>query len=476
VETIPLDMSIELVEGTRHTWQVLLQFIREARETIDFTAMYWRLLHIKKKTNSSWAYDRGAEVYAALRSAAERGVKLRALCGAGLSDHKEIEDIQRDYPDQVSFQTYDALTWYGGGIMHMKFWIFDDTRGLITSANMDWKSLAQVKELGIAFEGPPNFLAVKDLQLYFDRWWAWTAQDVLHEIFSEVSCENNIEGVCPYRMHFDQYMDMERRVPCFSWDGKHTGAEGPICDNPMASVGQTAYNLANPMPLVLNGTKGSTVLTCSPPAVCDTPQPAYSHFAPAPPGRTWDGDALVQTILGAKTHVNLSVMNFIQADYDCAWWPALSDALLAKVARGVQVRLLLSKWKHTSKAIPDYLLSLQTSAQAVASKARRAHPSASLEIRYYEVPGWQGATGKNDDPYASFSRVNHGKYIVTDNRFNVGTSNMEWGYFYKTAGLSFNSDHPLLRAQLTATFERDWDSEYAKPWATHLSGDWLFTV
>ncbi|CAK0845647.1 unnamed protein product [Prorocentrum cordatum] len=25
-----------------------------------------------------------------------------------------------------------------------EFWIFDDTRGMITSANMDWKSLSQV--------------------------------------------------------------------------------------------------------------------------------------------------------------------------------------------------------------------------------------------------------------------------------------------------------------------------------------------
>ncbi|CAK0845648.1 unnamed protein product [Prorocentrum cordatum] len=169
-------------------------------------------------------------------------------------------------------------------------------------------------------------------------------------------------------------------------------------------------------------------------------------------------------------------MNFIPADFDCAWWPALNDALLAKVARGVQVRLLLSKWKHTSTFIPDYLHSLQISAQAVASKAQLSNPGGSLEIRFFEVPGWQGATGKDEDPYVDYSRVNHGKYIVTDRRFNIGTSNMEWGYFYKTAGLSFNSDHPLLRAQLTAAFERDWGSEYAVPWATRLVGDWLFSV
>ncbi|CAK0864658.1 unnamed protein product, partial [Prorocentrum cordatum] len=137
VETIPLDTSTELVEGGRHTWEVLLQFIREAREKIDFTppsAMYWRLLHRKEKKNASWAYDRGAEVHAALRSAAGRGVKLRALCGAGLDDHsedhREIEDLQGEYPDFISFQIYDPRTWYGGGIQHMKAHVCLGTRML----------------------------------------------------------------------------------------------------------------------------------------------------------------------------------------------------------------------------------------------------------------------------------------------------------------------------------------------------------
>merc|ERR1719343_1007674 len=87
-------------------------------------------------------------------------------------------------------------------------------------------------------------------------------------------------------------------------------------------------------------------------------------------------------------------MNFIPAGYDSAWWPALNDPLLAKVARGVQVRLLLSRWRHTSKFIPDYLQSLQTAAEAVVSKARRAYPSGSFEIRFYEVAGRHGREGR----------------------------------------------------------------------------------
>jgi len=337
--------------------------------------------------------------------------------------------------------------------MHMKAWIFDDTRALITSSNTDWKSLSQVKEMGVAVEGPPGFLVVQDLQLYFDRWWRWTSEEV-SDSFPE-----------PRRRIFDPYLQLARRVPCFSAAGTQTlDARGPTCANPMASSGGTAYNLESPMPLVLNGTKGLTLLTCSPPEVCDTPRDAYSQFAAPLPGRTWDGNAVIQTLLTAQTHINLTVMDFLpSAMYDSckgAWWPALNDAILAKLAQGVQVRLLISRWAHTFDHMADYLNALDKTAQAVVDGA--PVKGGSFEIRMFELPGWQNATDRPGAPYPSFSRVNHAKYIVTDHRFNVGTSNMEWSYYHNTAGTSFNSDHPLLRKQLAAAFARDWSSDYAK--------------
>jgi phospholipase D3/4 len=65
--------------------------------------------------------------------------------------------------------------------------------------------------------------------------------------------------------------------------------------------------------------------------------------------------------------------------------------------------------------------------------------------------------------WPAFTRVNHAKYIVTDSRINVGTSNMEWGYFYNTAGASFNTDSSAALAQLQEIFDRNWNSPYAEP-------------
>merc|ERR1719216_613714 len=75
----------------------------------------------------------------------------------------------------VTAQLYNATMWYGNCIMHQKFWTFDDNRAVLGSANTDWLSLTQVKEMGVAFDGPAGFSIVNDLQAYFDRWWFWTS-------------------------------------------------------------------------------------------------------------------------------------------------------------------------------------------------------------------------------------------------------------------------------------------------------------
>lgn len=48
--------------------------------------------------------------------------------------------------------------------------------------------------------------------------------------------------------------------------------------------------------------------------------------------------------------------------------------------------------------------------------------------------------------YPDFTRVNDGKYVVSDVRAHVATSNLVWDYFYVTAGLASGLTHlPLFR-------------------------------
>lgn len=71
-----------------------------------------------------------------------------------------------------------------------------------------------------------------------------------------------------------------------------------------------------------------------------------------------------------------------------------------------------------------------------------------------------------------FARVNHNKYMVTDNTAYIGTSNWSGDYFINTAGIAFvlhdpvfdrNETHNTIRRQLQDIFERDWNSDYAHP-------------
>ncbi len=148
------------------------------------------------------------------------------------------------------------------------------------------------------------------------------------------------------------------------------------------------------------------------------------------------------------------------------WWPTLIDAVLAVAyAKPVSVRILASYWEHTAAEQPAAMR--QLAAGMAACKAARQRCLGSLEVREYYVPGWNATTpswppGAPTAAWPSFSRVNHAKFIVSDSRANIGTSNWEWGYFHNTAGASFNTNASALVASVQGVFDRDWESPYAR--------------
>lgn len=70
---------------------------------------------------------------------------------------------------------------------------------------------------------------------------------------------------------------------------------------------------------------------------------------------------------------------------------------------------------------------------------------------------------KTGNIFPDFTRVNHGKYAVSDVRAHIGTSNLVWDYFYTTAGMSFGAYNPAIVSQLQEIFDADWNSPYAVP-------------
>ena len=454
VESVPTGLEdLRGTPGVKYTEDVLVDLTGRAKLTIDLTAMYWALTPdptsddergFTEKQFEQLGANSGRVLFQALRDAAERGVKIRILESPGFSGQKqESETLREEFREQVKIHSISMGDWYGGsGIMHQKIWIFDSENLYLGSANMDWKSISQVKEMGIAVENCPQLC--EDAKSYFEAWWDFSA---LTPASAEV---------------FDPIVRIDRRVPPWSRLVPLSKRQG----SPLAGTKySTTYNAQNPLAFKIGEQRGGAFLTGSPEEILGS-------------GRAWDGDGLVYTIDDARRSVSVSVMDFsptalfsrksagppvgdegVIPNDTPVWWPRLIDALLAAVlTRKIYVRLLVSKWAHTSSLIEPALRALQATADA--GRADKNMSTGQLEIKLFVIPGWDSTTG-NSRKFPGHTRVNHTKYIVTDRRINIGTSNMTWDYFASTAGSSFNTDHPELVRTLQAVFDRDWASTYA---------------
>jgi len=181
VESIPKGLEdLRGTSGIQYTEDVLVRLARQARYKIDLTAMYWNLLPDPNSADESgfsqeqfaaMGADTGRALLDALRDAAARGVRIRILESPGFSTTSKPESaaLRNEFPNGVELYEVDMSAWYGGsGIMHQKLWIFDDQHIYLGSANMDWKSIMQVKEMGIAMENCPVLAA--DAVKYFEGW------------------------------------------------------------------------------------------------------------------------------------------------------------------------------------------------------------------------------------------------------------------------------------------------------------------
>ena len=78
----------------------------------------------------------------------DRGVQLKIAQNAPSqsSPNTDTEYLAKKANAQVRSLNFAALV--GAGILHTKLWIIDRKHVYVGSANMDWRSLTQVKELG----------------------------------------------------------------------------------------------------------------------------------------------------------------------------------------------------------------------------------------------------------------------------------------------------------------------------------------
>ena len=420
VQSIPVgDFNIGLAPCARPTWEVLTNLAKSSKKSLDATAMYVDLLGLRDRELFSASQmkalggDRGYELFDAMRTAAHRGVAIRLLLGT-LQDPLNSTEVRTllEFPN-VQARQWDPTHWYGGGIMHAKVWVADARTAYIGSANSDWKSLAQVKELGLLLDGMHAAEGVDELASFFELFWRWA---------SPTFSTSRVTAWSP------TYQTTLTLPP---WDPAVPAATRGR--NPFASSRslRSRFDIKSPFPLP-GGASGF---------VSASPSGALAGV------RVADEDALVYTLRDATTSACLSVMDFLPASAYSGGhggapvhWPALTDAMLAAVyAKPLKMRLLVSFWAHTEATQVAAMRRLADGLAACAAGYTAC--AGTLEVRQYFVPGWNATANATAGVWPSFSRVNHAKYIVTDRRLNVGTSNWQWGYFHDTVaiGASLNA-------------------------------------
>lgn len=296
VESIPEGMAFGAGPAPNpSTFETWLELLGTATRSLDIASFYWTLTNEDTRTHEPSAAQ-GERILAELLRLPQRGVAVRVAVSAP-SAKAPLDDLQALERSGAAVRAVN-LPRLTGGILHTKFWLVDGVHLYIGSANMDWRSLTQVKELGAAVYNC-SCLA-KDLGKIFEAYWALGVPDA--------------------------------SIPA-PWPDNYS----------------TTFNVETPLELALNDTAAAVYFSSSPPALCAA-------------GRTQDLDALVAVIDAAEAFVDVAVMSYLPSTEFSRperFWPAIDDRLRKAVfERGVRVRLLAGCWPHSRAAMFPFLKSL----------------------------------------------------------------------------------------------------------------------
>nr|CDS30548.1 phospholipase d3 [Hymenolepis microstoma] len=375
--------------STSFAWDSL---IFQAKHNISIASFYWTMLR-DDVYNSSSAYQ-GEKIFNKLLEKSKE-INVTIVTSGPQATNNDLDQL---IAAGAKVKYLDVTKLLTAGVQHAKLWTVDNQHGYIGSANMDWRALTQVKELGIFFKGCPRLAS-----------------------------------------------DLSKIIGAFG----HVAEPGIVFPINWTSEFTTTYNRTNPMKLLLNGVPASVYISMSPPAF-------------RPPEREDDLDTIIHIIDSAQSFVYVAVMEFqalvkYYSGKPDAYWPDLSNALIrASLERGVEVRILVSHWAHTSPKLRHFMKAIRT---------LHGVNGASLRIRFFVVP-----VETPEQRAIPFARVNHNKYMVTDKTLYVGTSNWSGDYFKFTGGAGFvvecdedylsSTGAKCLRKELEEVFLRDWNSVY----------------
>ncbi|XP_072407202.1 5'-3' exonuclease PLD3-like isoform X3 [Chiloscyllium punctatum] len=299
VESIPIGLSFSK-GAPRHVsiYNGWVDLLDQANHTVEIAAFYFTLRGSDLSQGDPSA-SQGEQVFKQLAGLKSRGITLKIAVNSPQQSENDTDDLANSGAE-VRHVFLKNLT---GGIVHTKVWVVDGRHVYIGSANMDWRSLTQVKELGVVLSNC-SCLA-RDMDRIFGTYW---------------------------------YLGAEGAALPRRWPGRYTA---------LSSKEQ-------PLRLKLNGIEADVYVSSAPPSLCAS-------------GRTSDLSAILSVIDDAEAYVFISVMELVPLCQYCKpprFWSTIDDRLReAACQRNVSVRLLISCWEHSYRPMFVYLKSLSVLAE-----------------------------------------------------------------------------------------------------------------
>ncbi|XP_055015539.1 5'-3' exonuclease PLD3 [Boleophthalmus pectinirostris] len=290
VESLPVGVYPSAPAARQTIAQSWLRLLDRANRSVDVAAFYLTL----RSRDGDPTDAQGRSVFEALKKLKSKGVSLRFALNAPQTQTDDAQELQEEGAEVKEVHLSDLT----GGIIHTKLWTVDQRDLYVGSANMDWRSLTQVKEVGVSVEDC-SCLA-EDASRVFDAYWSVGGAD---------------GSLPPY------------------WPARLSALSSSH----------------NPLHLKFNGVPARVYLSSAPPQLSTR-------------GRTDDLEAILSVMDDARQFIHVSVMDFLPQDQFSKpprFWPPLDSSLRsAACVRRLKVRLLVSCWPHSPAAMFVYLQSL----------------------------------------------------------------------------------------------------------------------
>ncbi|XP_068194184.1 5'-3' exonuclease PLD4 isoform X2 [Antennarius striatus] len=273
-------------------WKDLISM---ATKEVNIVSFYWTLTGDDINLNTS-SDILGRDILKGLEELPSRNISVRALASIPTIKTNSTDlKVLKQKGAQVRNVNFGRLV---GGVLHSKFWIVDRRHVFIGSANMDWRALTQVKELGVVVYNCSNL--AKDLYKIFQSYWVM-------------------------------------------------GRSNSSLPEPWPAKYDTTINSYYPL-LVKNENVSSKIyLAGSPPSFC-------------PSSRTLDLDAILSIISEARYYIHVAVMEYFPTtrfEKPKRYWPLIDDAIrTAAFNRKVKIKMLISCGLDSDPDMLPYLQSL----------------------------------------------------------------------------------------------------------------------